>query len=162
MTNPFETASTDDSMALKKPGKYQFVINKVEVKQSNSTGKSYFNFWLKSIEDGKVIFKMNFATPDYSGNNANWLQKEVNFLARLFLSAGLEQPVTWVKPSDAQKLKDKYVDVQVGIGEDMNGNEINIALETFPGTYKPAPELQEAFDAPPVEAYSDDDNIPWE
>jgi len=135
-------------------GTYPFFVEKVELKQSVSSGKKYVNFWL-SIDHGQFagrkIFYPIYASTDYANHpNQEWANQQVNALKRMYLVTKTKVPSRMPTPSDLQTLNSARGDMKVEIEEDQNGKPVNRVLDVFP--YTPDP-----IDAEYQEEIYDDD-----
>jgi len=114
-------------------GTYGFNIDKVELKQSQASGKKYVNFWLKEVKNGGMVFYPIYASKDYLDHkNQNWSQQQVNALKRLFMVSGVKLPKAMPTPSDLQTLNGCNIDAKVGIEPDQEGKDQNKVADCYP------------------------------
>jgi hypothetical protein len=78
--------------ALIERGAYDMTIEKIEMKTAKTSGKDFFNIWLRDSENNQVVFK-----PLYINSDAeDFVISQYNFIKKAFYVSGLKIPE--VKP----------------------------------------------------------------
>ena len=137
-------------------GTYSFNIEKVELRQSNTSGNKYVNFWLKEFKSGSMVFYPIYASADYANhNNKDWAFSQVNALKRLYMVAKVTPPTAMPTPSDLQSLSGANIDAKVTSEPDQNGEKQNKIIDCYPCSSEPV--AKEVIG----EVVSVDDDIPF-